>query len=354
MFHRIYLYNFRNLEKGSVLFNNKRIILTGSNGQGKTNLLEAIYYLCLGSSFKERHEENIAALGTNEFAVAGFFYDDDIEQKIVVSWREGKKVIKINDSVIKDRKELLVRFPCFILSYDDMRLAENEPERRRRFFDQSLSYSEDGYVDFLRRHKKIIKDKNSALKANNRELIKIYNKQLADIYIKVKQLREQFIDSFNKGLLLFLNTIGFNPMTIRVDCSLKDEESGTVEEYLNLKMDTEIKRGVSLYGIHRDRYLFLHNGLEIAGYYSTGQKRTLAIALKICSINMHTALGLAKPVVLVDDVFLELERRLKENIVTHIPDYEQIFFTFLSDDAFAESIGDAEVYRLKDGVFYVQ
>ncbi|MCL2520262.1 MAG: DNA replication and repair protein RecF [Spirochaetaceae bacterium] len=354
MYKRIYTYNFRNLQNGSFNTHNQHIIFTGSNGQGKTNLLEAIYYFSLASSFRERHDVNLVKLGSEnkEFATAGYYGDN--EEKLLVSWQQGRKQIKINDSPITDRKELLTRFPCLVFAYDDIRLAELEQEQRRRFIDQNLSFIYEGYIGLLREHKKLIKAKNLALKVADTALVKVYNQQLAGYCEEITTTRLGFLENFNQKLQLLLTDIFEEPVTIKLESPFSGLKANEIEVYLNSKLDSELKRATALYGTHRDKYIFTGTYGEVAGFYSTGQKRALSVVLKIASTSLISATLPVKPVMLIDDVFLELDAKLKELMINLMPAYNQAFFTFLPGQNHFSKLTNALVYEVKKGELYVQ
>ncbi len=132
--------NFRNIQNGSIDLFSKEVFFVGNNGQGKSNLLESLYYSSYGNSFRTRSDSEIVTHGNTEFSVRSLFKEENGKtNSIAVFYTGNKKKIEKNGKVISDRKEIINTIPCVLFCHDDLDFVVGEPERRRFFIDQSLS-----------------------------------------------------------------------------------------------------------------------------------------------------------------------------------------------------------------------
>ena len=167
-FEFIRLSSFRNLEDADIIIDADRVFLIGENGQGKTNFLEAIYYLSYGNSFRGSVDGEVARRGSLSFSLFG---RSNVHasggmplDEIRLSWEGKVKEIQRNGKIVRDRKELIELNPSIVFCHEDYSFAAGEPERRRFFFDQSMGLVSTGYIDLLRDYKRILKQRNIALK----------------------------------------------------------------------------------------------------------------------------------------------------------------------------------------------
>ena len=158
-FRSVQLFNYRNLVDRRIEVNGREIFLVGENGQGKTNFLESVYLLCYGSSFRTRKDKELIEIGEKSMSVRGTSVTD-IENDVQLKVEGGQKQIIFNGKKITDRKQLIQHLPCIIFSHDDIEFVSGPPERRRWFFNQTMSLYNPLFIDILRRYGKIIDRKS--------------------------------------------------------------------------------------------------------------------------------------------------------------------------------------------------
>ena len=150
-FRRVAIHDFRNISSADTTVDAKDIILTGENGQGKTNFLEAIYTLSYGSSFRTAHLKEAVRNGADGFSISAEFENEYGEiERINTSFADNRRRITIDDKEISDRKELIYHFPCIAFIHDDIGFIKGEPEVRRKFFDQMMSLHSPVFFDSMR------------------------------------------------------------------------------------------------------------------------------------------------------------------------------------------------------------
>lgn len=363
-FLSVSLFNFRNLKNDKIDLNSKEVYFVGENGQGKSNLLEALYYSAYGSSFRTHTDSQIIKEGEHNFSINSLYTNEkDNTQNIKIVYDKGKKLIEKNLKRIKDRKELINTIPCVVFCHDDMRFATGEPEFRRFFLDQSLSMYDELYIDDLRNYRKILKTRNLLLKDRKYEMLDIYDFQLAqkglEVQLKRKKLVFQFNEIFGK---LYEQISGIENVTISYIPSWKEikQEVGTkfpsmndVLEILKNKRDQDKIMETTLSGPHRDKIVFLKDGKQFVPTASTGQCRLISLLLRVAQSVYYTRITGIKPVLLMDDVMLELDPEKRKKITSLIPDYDQLFCTFLPGEPYELYMKEnTKIYKIKDGEWY--
>lgn len=324
-------YQFRNLADDLVELNAQQIVIEGANGQGKTNFLEAVYFMSLSASFRETKEDRLARFGLPNFAVIGNITHHYGTDKVVVGKKDGRKFVKRNNELIKDRKELLHRYPCVAFVNNDLSLADGEPSLRRRFFDQLLSLLYPGYVDVLRKYTHILKQKNSALKQRNERVVTVLNEQLVQQGFSLNSYRSQLLVDFNQKFNELLAIITQEQLNLHFvyQPGWRGQTVKEIEDFLDEKKGQELKQGMSLCGPHRDRYTVCKESTEFANFLSTGQKRVVSLVMKSLAARLVSEYTCEKPTLLIDDALLELDLDHTQRFLAHLPPYKQVYYAFL-------------------------
>ena len=274
---------FRNLVDTEIFTGAKDVFLVGENGQGKTNFLEALYFCAYASSFRTARDSELARNGEKDFS-AEVKLAQSVNDEILVKYENGKKSIFINSKRAEDRKELLSIAPSIVFCHEDMEFVSGSPERRRWFFDQTLSLYDPVYLDCLRRYRSVLKSRNALLrdfsagKSNTTEqVLDALDQQLAEYGLKLMEKRQTAVQDFS-GVFgpLYEEVSGISGITVLYTQSWKSEDALS---HLRQKRTADMAAGISLSGPHRDRYQFAHNGADFTAKDSTGQRRLLALLL---------------------------------------------------------------------------
>lgn len=358
------LFNFRNLKNDKMNLLSKEVYFVGENGQGKSNLLEALYYSAYGSSFRTHVESQIIKKGEENFSINSLYTNEkENTQSIKVVYDKGKKVIEKNLKRIKDRKELINTIPCVVFCHDDMRFATGEPEFRRFFLDQSLTMYDELYIDDLRNYRKILKTRNLLLKENNYEMLDIYDFQLAQKGLEIQKKRKNLIFQFNEIFgRLYEQISGIEGVSIayipswkeiKLDVGSKFPDVNDVISMLKEKRDQDKIMQTTLSGPHRDKIVFVKDGHHFIPTASTGQCRLISILLRVAQSVYYTRITGNKPVLLMDDVMLEIDPLKRQKITSLLPEYDQLFCTFLPGEPYENYKRETtKVYKIKDGEWY--
>ena len=330
-FLSVSLTNFRNLKDETFDFNSKEIFFVGVNGQGKSNLLEALYILAYGNSFRAHTESEIIKNGEKFCLLKTLFRSED-EKGCTINFKfDGKKrEIEKNTKKIKDRKEILNTIPCIIFSHEDLDFVIGEPERKRFFFDQTLSMYDILYIDTIRKYKKILKTRNSVLKSKNYDLLDALDVQLAETGSEICQKREKIIFNYNVFFAdLYKEISGIEDISLYYSSSWKTKSVNEIITLLEENREQDKALEYTSSGIHRDNILFVKNKKNFVHTASTGQRRLLALLLRIIQAKFYFSRTQRNPILLLDDVLLELDQEKRNKVMQLLPDYDQLFCTFL-------------------------
>jgi DNA replication and repair protein RecF len=352
---------FRNLADVESFTGAKDVFLVGENGQGKTNFLEALYFCAYASSFRTIRDGELARNGEKDFC-AEVKISQSVNDEILVKFEKGKKSIFINGKHTEDRKELLSIAPSIVFCHEDMEFVSGSPERRRWFFDQTLSLYDPVYLEDLRRYRRVLKSRNTILKdfSQNRnnngaeQVLDAIDPQFALYGQKLMEKRETAAGQFS-GVFgpLYEEVSDIAGIDVQYIQSWKGEEDALV--HLRERRAADMAAGLSLSGPHRDRYVFAHNGTEFAGKASTGQRRLLALLLRTAQAKRFSQMTGLNPVLLLDDVLLEMDGEKRRKFLSVMPAYDQAFYTFLPEEPYQRyRKEDTLVYNVKDGQLNVQ
>ncbi len=351
---RIRYYNFRNIADSTIEFSAPEVFLVGENGQGKSNVLESFYLLCYGSSFRTHKDSILPKRGSTSAKLSGQLklHDEDILD-IAIRFSSGRKEIDVNGATIVDRREIIRNLPCIVFCHDDIRFVTGSPDHRRWFFNQTLSLYDDRFLDTLRRYTRVLKSRNAAIRNEQYELLDAYDPQLAETGIDLTRARLHAASEFS-GLFeeLYHRISGFNsPLTIEYRPSWHaDAGISDVCTLFAETRDRDARMRTTTQGPHRDRFRFLMDGREFTETASTGQLRLISLVLRIAQSRFFTMHSSRKPLLLLDDVMLELDPVRRERFFNSLPEYDQAVFTFLPDEQFSPlRRSDTLVYRVTEG-----
>lgn len=355
-FEKIRINNFRNISSQVVDIDAEDIVLIGENAQGKTNFLEALYTLCYGSSFKTPNLREAVKHGEEGFLIEATFINDYEErQYIMFSYENGKRNIEIDGKRVVDRKELIYQFPCIVFSHEDIEFLKGEPETRRKFFDQMMSLSNPSFLDDIRLYRNVLAKRNAAIKTQDRSLITLYDGRLAKYGLSIMNERDKAVEEFNSIFPSLFSDVsgGKDDLYIHYQKSWADVESEEdIVSILNDTIDRDIKMQTTTSGIHRDRFSVRDGNGIFNQTGSTGQLRLCSLIFRIVESKVFENSTGKKPVLLFDDVLLELDDGKRSIFLDHIDSYSQAFFTFLPREKyFNENHRKPLCYNVVDGKY---
>ena len=366
------LINFRNYGEQHFTFNRSFNYIFGNNGEGKTNILEAVSYISYGKSFLNSSESDCVKFDAAGFDVEGVYENDvQTEYNVYLNYDliQKKKTFHLNKEKVKRwSTEIFGRFPVVFLSPHSLEITYGNPAERRKFFDILLAQTSRVYFDFLSGYVKILKHKNALLKnqlngnampqAEFRNLLGSINEKSAELAAEILRRRIDFLktfrDYFVKSFSYLLEKDDV-PEIKYSSCGIDgfdehakhdaDNLKAMILKSIELKTGEEIARGMALIGPHKDDYIFMLNksadgekkSFELKNFASQGEHKTFVIALKLVEFHYLKDNLAGAPVLLLDDLLSELDSTRVSRIVSHLKEYGQIFLTTTGRD-YAEEL----------------
>lgn len=350
----IELKNFRNYNNLELDFNKNINLILGDNAQGKTNLLESIYYTSMGRSFKPVKDRDVINFGeeTSIIKANAHKYDDNLEISIILR-KNGDKEIKKDGVKLKKISELCDNMLVVMFSPEDLKIVKEEPEKRRKFIDRELSLISPIYLDNLNNYKKTLFQRNNYLKEENIDelLINVLDKQLSNYGYEVIKYRKEFIEklqTYVEKIHLGI-TSGKEKIKLIYKPSIDPKSKEEFEKILKDDFYKDSKNAVTSRGPHRDDIEFLINKIDVRRYGSQGQQRTCALSVRLAELSLIEEETGESAILLLDDVMSELDLNRQEYLIKTLEN-NQIFITAteLSNDIIARLKGVNKIF-IKNG-----
>ncbi len=322
------LKNFRNYECETISFGDGLNVLYGKNGQGKTNAVEAVYYLCCGTSFRAKRDRQLIRQGCDfseiSLVAGGRYGDFELYAKIY----ENKRELRLNGSRVKN-SEMIGNLYSVFFSPRELRLIQDGPDERRRFLNISISQLHRQYFVALTRYNKILEQRNNLLKDRDvssvRSLLPVWDEQLSRYAAFIICERREYMRNLSsraRDVHSFLTN-----SAEELEISLEREEEGTEDEIrkrlydtLERTVDRDLRLGFTGTGPHRDDMDIKINGRDAKLYASQGQTRTAALAIKLAEVDTFESVSGERPVLILDDVMSELDPARRRKLVLKTDD----------------------------------
>ncbi len=319
----IYLKNFRNYEEQKIELNENVNVFYGNNAQGKTNVLEALYFCALGRSFRTHKESELINFKDSFSNINVNYQKNDRDNSIEISLnKKNSKVIKFNGIKLNKNSELVGHINLVIFSPDDIMILKQGPALRRKFLDILISQLKPKYLHELNEYNKILEQRNAMLKSKRLETIDIWNEQLATQTEKIYNYRKEYIEKIQKKLTVIHPGLTDNKETIEIKYKTRFKNKESFIKILEENKPLDMLRGYTSEGAHREDFEISINKKSLNLYGSQGQHRTAVLALKIAELNIIKEEIGENPVLLLDDVTSELDEHRVMSIFEVVKDYQ--------------------------------
>lgn len=315
-----------NLELGSG-FN----FITGANGTGKTSLLEAASVILSGYSFRKTSDRYLASQKSPSYYLGGRISHQQGSSRIEISYhrQKGRRIL-IDKKKVASFKELMMLFPFLSFEPEDKDMITGEPELRRRFFDRMISYLEPSYYDELIRYQKLLKQRNQLLKEKAFQNMDFWETELSLSAQKIAGRRGVYLDIFNQALKKAKLPIGAEGVFFLYKKNYQEDLSLTLKK--DRPVDTRL--GFTKAGPHRDDFLLQFPLGVVKHFASQGQIKTLSFYIKLIGAQIFAQRLKKKPILLIDDIFAELDSSNRKKILLGLEELEtQVLITAVNKDS---------------------
>ena len=350
----IKLQNYRNYKNLDLEFNEKINIFHGDNAQGKTNLLESLYLTGTTKSHLGTKDKDIIKfdcdVGHIELVVEknGVPYVIDVHLK-----KNDSKGIAINKIPIQKAREILGLVHFIFFSPEDLRIIKEGPAHRRRFMDMELSQLDKIYLSNISHYNRVVNQRNTLLRdiykdSSGIETLDIWDIQLVEYGKKIIRAREEFINKLNQVIgQVHLNlTGGKEDLEIIYE---KNVKSCDFERALLRNRDKDLRMKSTSVGPHRDDISFVSNGIDLRYFGSQGQKRTAALSLKLSELELVKNTINDTPILLLDDVLSELDRKRQHYLFRSIGDIQTMITCTGLDDVVHQYFSTNKIFKVSEG-----
>jgi len=356
---KLILKNFRNYIDFEYNFNSNKTLIIGKNAQGKTNILEAIYYLCALDSNRIKKDSELITFKQDFLNIKAdiFKSNTDITLEVIINPPKNK-ILKVNGLKKTKSRDFLRVLKSVNFSSSDLLLLRGEPSNRRKWLDMAISQVYPLYLDKLSKYNKIRLQKANYLDCGsiNDNMLDVFNQQMAVecaniIFLRKKYLKEMESIAQIKHQKMAQNEIlKIKYQTITPDDLSILELNDLIYNKLNEIKSDEIRRAQCLIGAHRDDIDFYINDIDSKKYASQGQQRTIVLALKLAELQILKDKINETPLLLLDDVLAELDSNRQNYLLDAIDDDIQMVITSVDTLAFApQFLENVDIIKIKEG-----
>ena len=368
--NKLQLVNFRNYDRCTVNFDKMVAVFYGNNGQGKTNILESIFYSAFGFSHRTNKEDEMVKFSSEGMAVLLDFEKEDgphsIRMKRYLEQGKYHKEIKIdgNKTTAKNHYSFL---NAVIFSPEDLNIIKGDPGLRRRFMDMEISQTDSFYYELLIRYRRLLRQRNSLLKVIREDnqpqaQLATWDEEIADMGAQILIKRLSNIKKLKEICIPVFHILSNQADCLEIKYEMKgnngqlfypeEDNVKDIKEFylksLNERRFKDIMQGNTGIGIHRDDFRTYINGLDSKAFASQGQQRCCALALKLSQIEYVKQVSGGYPVLLLDDVMSELDQQRRKQLIHFINDKVQTIIT-VNDKTLIPDFGSNRYFNVEQG-----
>lgn len=360
----IKLTNFRNYVHLNLKFNDKMNIFIGKNAQGKTNILESICVLALTKTYKNGVEPNLITFNKKKALIKGKIRDDKLIKDLEISIEEGKKNYKINNNEIRKLSEYISNLNIIVFTPEDLEIIKGSPSVRRNLINMELSQISHKYLNTYNEYNKILKVRNEYLKllltssVADKKYLDVVTEKLIEKAIIIYKERKKYIDFINLNINSIYKKITKEEglcIIYEPNVEINDFSSENIYKVLKDKFDRKYKKelnyGMTLYGPHRDDFIFSLNGKNLKYFGSQGQQKVSILSFKLSEIEIFENYRKTKPILLLDDIFSELDIAKRNKLLEYVnKDIQSIITTTDLKSIKSKYTNDAYIYEIENGI----
>lgn len=337
---KLKLKNFRNYKELKLKLSPNINIFIGDNAQGKTNILESIYVLALTKSPRFGADNNLIRYNCEGGTISGVIKDSKKMKELSVSLSKTTKKVSINGKNVSKISDYIFHMKVIMFGPEDLDIIKGSPQDRRNFMNIQISQLYEPYVHYLNEYNKILKNRNEYLKLMNLNqytdprYLEILDEKMIDRAVAIYKYRNEYFQFIASRIsLIFKKIVGEDFLEIKLENNLdlvtyeEDEIRKKFSKKLKTNRKKEILQGITLYGPHRDDFCFFLKENNMKIFASQGQQRMAIICFKMAEIEIFDQILHTTPILLLDDIFSELDVKKRNHLVRYLPENVQVIVT---------------------------
>ena len=356
----IELKNYRNYDNLNINFNDNLNIIIGDNAQGKTNLLESIYVLAVTKSFLSNNDKSIIKFNNHYTKINGLIEGKYNVNTLELLINDNGKCVKINNKEIKKLSDYISNMNVIIFSSNDIVIFKDSPSSRRKYFNIQISQINKNYLKYLNDYNVILRQRNEFLKIldikkeNDIKYFDILTDKYVDLVTDISRYRNKYINDINSYLDdIFRFITGMSGLSINYISNINysdDFDKNILKKKINDNFDREIQYKTTLFGPNRDDFVFMLNGKNLSSFGSQGQIKSAVLSLKLAEVKLFYEMTNDEPILLLDDIFSELDIRKRNNVLKYLNNDIQTIITTTDIENIEKTIREkANVYNIENG-----
>lgn len=348
---RARLYHVRNYQDEVFFFGPGLNLILGNNAQGKTNLLESVYIACIGKAFRTNRLRDILKIGESQYELRLIFNDSQRDWDFRMRGDGRERVMELNDRRLENRSQLFGYFPMVLFSPEHLGMVRDGPAARRAFLDREMSLQSKTYFHELIRYNKVLAARNMILRDAQPDpaMLDVYDQQLIQYGQALYTRRKSFIETLSqKAAEIHADfTDGAEQLTIEYESDLNRPESFL--EQLEQSRERDLRQGNTGYGIHLDDMRISINEVDVRRFGSQGQVRLSALSIFLSLTSFIESELSTQPIILLDDVFSELDRERRKNVLERLSSYQTLITATDTDGLDDELTQSARIITIENG-----
>lgn len=350
------LINYRNYNNLDITFSNTLNLIYGDNGSGKSNLIEAIYILALTKSFRTNNDANLIKKESDEAIIKGVV-KTSVKTRYQLDLSPTGKKVYIDSDKVKKISDYVSRINIILFNPLDTKIISDSPSFRRKMLDIEISQINKEYLLLLNSYNKILKHRNAYLKQlflngnASSDYLDILTKKLVDFGLKIYNLRTNYVDMINEHISkIYKNIFEYGELQIKYKSVYSKKDFNKVLEMYQKNYRKEMSFGKTLSGIHHDDIDFILDGNNIKEYGSVGQQKNAIISFKLAELLIIKKIKNEYPILILDDLFSELDDKKINNIINMLNKEVQTFITTTNIDKIDKKLlKDSTLFKVENG-----
>ena len=347
--------SFRNIEELELNLNKNINIFIGNNAQGKTSILESIYVLALTKGSRSLDDFELINKNSDFLKINGEVINDKSNHNLEIVLKKQEKILKINKKIENKLSNYISYLNIIMFSPEDLDIIKKSPSIRRNLLNIELCQLFSNYMKVLNEYNKILKIRNEYIRKNYENIDKDYfdiiTDKLIDREIVIMEYREKFIENINNNIDKIFNKIMKNgKLFIKYEKNINFSSKKEIVKFYKDNYLNEIYKKVTLYGIHRDDISFYLDDNDLKLYGSQGQQRVAILAFKLSEIKLFKETKKTYPILLLDDIFSELDIEKRNKLLKFVKSNIQFIITTTDIKNISEKIVEqASIFKIKNG-----